>query len=104
MVWFHDQSTARQREIGIRMALGARPDQVVMMILRGAARLALIGTAFGVVAAVASHPFLAGLMPGTRFSNEFAFAPALVYACSLIAALIPALRAARIDPARSLRT
>jgi predicted permease len=96
--------TARQREIGIRMALGARRDQVVMMILRRSARLALIGTAAGLVVAAASHRFLAGLMPGARFSNEFAFAPALVYACSLIAALIPALRAARIDPARSLRT
>ena len=97
--------TARQREIGIRMALGAQPGTVVMMILGagrapGADRNGVWRRRRGRV----RHPFLAGLMPGTRFSNEFAFAPALVHACSLIAALIPALRAARIDPARSLRT
>jgi ABC-type antimicrobial peptide transport system permease subunit len=85
------------------MALGAKPGAVVMMILVRAARLSLIGTAAGVGAALASARFLAALMPGARFSWRVAVAGGLVFACSLAAALIPALRAARIDPARCLR-
>jgi predicted permease len=95
--------TARQREIGIRMALGATPAAVVRMILGRAVRLATIGTALGVVAASASARFLAALMPGAQWSNRFLFASAMVFACSIAAASIPALRAARIDPARCLR-
>jgi putative ABC transport system permease protein len=95
--------TARQREIGIRMALGAKRGQVVRMILARAARLSLIGTGAGILAASAAERFLAGLIPGAQFSNTLVTASALVFACSLISALIPALRAARIDPARCLR-
>jgi predicted permease len=95
--------TARRREIGIRVALGAQPTAVVTMILRRAMLLALIGTAAGAIATSASVRVLSGLLPVTRFSAGFVFAAALIFACSMVAALIPALRAARIDPARSLR-
>lgn len=94
---------ARKREIGIRMALGAQPVTVVRMIVGQAARLALIGTGVGVVAASNAARFLSGLLPVSRFSTGFLFACAMVAACSLIAALIPAFRAARVEPARGLR-
>jgi ABC-type lipoprotein release transport system permease subunit len=73
------------------------------LILARAARLSLIGAGAGMLAASASERFLAGLIPGAQFSNTLVSASALVFACALFAALIPALRAARIDPARCLR-
>ena len=93
---------ARRREIGIRMALGAKPSDVVLMILASAARLALIGTVAGAIAASESTRLLAGLLPGPQWSPRFVVASALVFACSLIAAFVPAMRAARIDPAQCL--
>ncbi len=91
---------SRHREIGIRMALGAQPGAVVRMILARAAWLSSIGIAIGMAGAAASARFLAGLAPGGQFSSRVVFAPALVFACSMVASLIPALRAARIDPAQ----
>jgi hypothetical protein len=93
----------RRRDLAIRMALGAKPGAVLRMVVGRAAFLALIGTATGALGASMSGRFLAGLIPGAHVPARFATGSALVFACSLIAALIPAVRAARVDPAQCLR-
>jgi putative ABC transport system permease protein len=100
----------RRREIGIRAALGANRYAIVTIVLAQGAKLALAGTAAGSAAALAARPCLtrAGL---TNLSGEsadrgigvLALAALIVMMASLAACLIPALRAARVDPAVALR-
>jgi ABC-type antimicrobial peptide transport system permease subunit len=95
----------RRNEIGIRMALGAKPGQVTWMVMREAAPLLLagvaIGTALSLVASRAAGSLLFGLKPNDPLT--------LGAACLLLAAIaagasfIPARRAARLDPMNALR-
>jgi putative ABC transport system permease protein len=95
----------RTREIGVRMTLGARPAQVARSILSRAARPAAAGLALGLVAAIGLTPMLEGLLfnvPPRDWPTLLAVMGFLA-AIAVIACLVPARRAARIDPVVALR-
>jgi predicted permease len=96
----------RTTEVGIRLALGASPMQVLSLVIGQAIRFAAIGITLGAIAALALTPLLAWQLFGIGASDPVTYvsvaaALALTAAC---AALVPARRAMRIDPARTLRT
>jgi putative ABC transport system permease protein len=95
----------RTQEIGIRMALGARASDLVRMVVGNGLRLALAGIAAGVLGALALTRIIAGLLYGVKPTDVTTFiAAALVLlAAVLLAALIPARAAARVDPLVALR-
>ncbi len=97
--------TLRTSEIGIRLALGARRDQVLGLILREGVLLALIGAGLGVGGALGLSRYLAALLygVGTRDPETFV-AAVLALVCAVLAACaIPGRRAAQVDPATALR-
>ena len=95
----------RTREIGVRMALGAQRGSVLTMILRDAAALLVGGIVIGIGAALASASVLKSILFGTTPRDPFVMAGvcAVVAIVGLLAAYIPALRAARVDPMVALR-
>jgi putative ABC transport system permease protein len=97
--------TRRTSEIGVRMAFGARPDQVVRTMLRDAAVPIVIGTVLGVGGALAAtrviESFLFETAPRDPLTLAAVATTLAVSGC--LAALLPALRAAKVDPATSLR-
>ncbi len=97
--------TRRTGEIGVRMALGAQPGEVARLIVSGSMRLALLGAAAGLVAAVISTRVLRGMLYGVEPTNPAAYgaAAAILGAIAALAAYLPARRAARIDPMVALR-
>jgi predicted permease len=98
-------ASLRTREIGIRVALGAVRAQVLQLILRHAGRLAAVGIAFGVFAAGLATGMLEGMLYGVRPLDLISFAGgAIVFgALALVASLIPAWRAASVNPVDALR-
>ena len=96
---------SRRGEIGIRMALGAQRAQVIGMIMREAGRLLAVGTVAGTLLALAATRGAASLLFGLQPRDPLTFATAaLVLALTAGAAgLLPALRAARLDPMVALR-
>ena len=94
---------ARRREIGIRMAIGARGRTIMAMLVIDAMCLAAVGTCAGLALAWFARRELVGFVPGGHDPAAFAFAAVAVLVLSAGASAIPAARAARIDPARSLR-
>jgi predicted permease len=97
--------TQRTREIGIRMAIGASPRDVLRMILLHGLRLTLGGIAFGMLLSFALSRFITGLLFGTSPFDPLVFAAVatLLAAIATIAYLIPARRATVIDPTQALR-
>jgi len=95
----------RTPELGVRLALGAQPGQVVGLVLRSGLRLVLAGIVVGLVGALLATRFMANFLFGIRPADPLSFgAVALILiAVGLAACLWPAWRAARIDPACSLR-
>jgi putative ABC transport system permease protein len=95
----------RTREIGVRLALGAQRGTVLTMVLRQAAMLVAIGMALGLAATLAATPVLQSMLYGTGARNPVVLAGvcALVALTALVAAYLPALRAASVDPMRALR-
>jgi predicted permease len=95
----------RTTEIGVRVALGATPASVMRGVLRDTLVLVVAGIVIGIPAALAAGrllvTFLYGLTP--RDPATLAFATATLLACAALAAALPALRAARIDPNVALR-
>jgi predicted permease len=97
----------RAREIGIRVALGARPPDVVRLILGEGLRVIGFGVALGLVAAALTARALGSLMPlygvGPTDPLTYASVPALLLGVALLAALPPTRRALRLDPNAVLR-
>ncbi len=95
----------RQREIGIRLALGAQSGDVVQMVVRQGARLALVGVAIGVGAALGLMPLMRSLLfrVTAQDPQTFAAVAVLLIFVALLACYIPARRATRIDPLVALR-
>lgn len=95
----------RTREIGIRIALGARPEIIVRQILARAISLAVIGVVFGLAVSLGLMRFVASLVRDVSPYDTLTFALVilLLMLISLAAALIPAVRVARIDPLAALR-
>lgn len=95
----------RRREIGVRMALGARADQILRSVIAQAATV----TGAGIVTGLAGALVLARLMTSLIFDIPpvdpltFAVVPAVLAAVALAAALVPARRAASVNPMRALR-
>ena len=96
----------RTNEIGIRMALGADRGRVVQLVLQGAFRRVAIGLIAGVPLAVGAGRLIASQLYGVSFWDPLALgvAAAALATCALVAALIPATRAASISPMFALRT
>lgn len=101
----------RRREIGIRMALGARKAQVLRLVLREGAALVSAGTVLGFLGAFVlaktlsalTSAFVEALKVGTNDPRLLLGAPLLLAALALLACYIPARRAAKIDPLKALR-
>ena len=96
----------RTREIGIRMALGARPTAVVGMVVSQAIRLAGAGVVLGLAAAYMITEMMAGMLFQVSPTDPWTFVGigALMTITALLAAATPARRAARVDPIVALRT
>jgi predicted permease len=95
----------RTREIGIRIALGARPRDVLELVAGHGLLLTLAGIAVGLIVAVASTRFMSSLLYGISATDPVTVAGAVLVLAvvGLLACLVPARRAARIDPLRALR-
>jgi ABC-type antimicrobial peptide transport system permease subunit len=97
--------TRRRAEIGIRMALGANPGDVLRGVLRETSLLLAAGAALGLPAAFAGGRLIATQLYGVEPGDPAAMiaAAALLVAVALVAAYFPARRAARLDPPVALR-
>ncbi|MBS1799998.1 MAG: ABC transporter permease [Acidobacteria bacterium] len=95
----------RTKEIGVRMALGAKATEVQRMIVRGGMRLALVSVALGLPLALFAAKLTTSLLYGIKPRDvvTFTLVPLLLVAVSLIACWIPSRRASRVDPIVALR-
>ena len=95
----------REREIGIRMALGARSSRILALVVGQGAVLVGAGALIGMGAAAASRPLLESFLYGIAAGDSLSFllAPLVLTAAALVACWFPARRAARVDPVRMLR-
>jgi predicted permease len=95
----------RTQEIGVRMALGARPGRVLGRVLRESVSFAALGIVAGAPLALAGMRLLSGLLYGVKPGDPLVLltSAAFLAAISAVSGFIPALRAARIDPVAALR-
>jgi len=96
----------RMQEIGVRIALGARPRAIVDMIVRQGARLALAGVLPGILLAYAAGRAMQALLAGIEPADAVTFACAigLCVLMTMLGSFVPAVRAVRIDPIAAIRT
>jgi predicted permease len=95
----------RTQEIGIRIAMGAAPGDILRMVLRQGLSVVGVGLAVGLVIALAGTRFMGGLIVGIKSTDPLTFTVVvlLLTAIALFACWIPARRATRIDPLVALR-
>jgi len=95
----------RSHEIGIRMALGAGRGDILKLFLRGGLLLAASGILIGLIIGAAVAPTIASLLYGVHPMDPVVFmvVPSVLLAVALLASLVPALRATRVDPLATLR-
>jgi predicted permease len=98
--------TRRTAEIGVRVAVGAQPRQIVWLILRRVFALAGLGVVAGIPVALAGGPLVESLLFGVRATDPAtaAWAACVMLAVAMAAGLLPALRAAGVSPRRALET
>ena len=98
--------TSRTREMGLRMALGATPRDIVFLIQKMISRWVIFGMAVGLLAELLAQRFIRGLLFGVSSADPAAIVVAVgaLIVAAGIASWRPSLRAARVDPAISLRT
>jgi predicted permease len=96
----------RTREFGIRIAAGAQPRTLLWHVLLEGGRTTAIGIAIGLLLALGAGQILQGMLYGIRSIEPLVLtaAPLILFAASLLASFIPALRATRIDPTITLRS
>jgi putative ABC transport system permease protein len=98
--------TQRSAEIGIRIALGAQREQVLLKVLLDGLRPALFGLALGLVSSVGAARLIRSMLFGTQPLDPgvFAAVSAMLLLVAALACLVPAWRASRLDPMQALRT
>jgi predicted permease len=102
---FATDVTARRKEIGVRLALGADGSRVIGLLMQRALLLSAIGAAVGAVVGLIGARFMAGIVFGVPTSDPWSFAAValLLIAVAALATIIPSLRAARISPLEAIR-
>jgi putative ABC transport system permease protein len=95
----------RVQEVGIRMALGAKPSQVLWLVVRQGLRLALVGVAIGLPLAFLFARLISSMLFGVQATDlaTFAVVPSLLLGVAFVACYIPARRATKVDPLVALR-
>ena len=95
----------RTRELGVRMALGASRAQVALLVLRQGARLAVFGVAIGLAGALLLTRLVHGLLYGVAATDPLTFVgvPIVLTGIALVASLVPARRATRVDPVVAMK-
>jgi ABC-type antimicrobial peptide transport system permease subunit len=97
--------TQRRKEIGIRMALGARPGVVLRMVLREAGGVVAVGLAAGLLGAFALTRLMRGLLYEVNAIDPaiYTIVAMLLAAAAIVASVIPARQAASVDPVSTIR-
>jgi putative ABC transport system permease protein len=95
----------RRQELGIRLALGAKREDILLLILRRGFMLAAVGISIGLVAALLLARLMANLLykVGTYDPETFILAPLTFLSIALVASYLPARRAMKVDPAEALK-
>jgi ABC-type antimicrobial peptide transport system permease subunit len=96
----------RTREFGIRIAIGAQPRVLLWQVLREGGRTTTIGIGIGLLLALGAGQVIQGLLYGVNGIEPVVLvaAPLILLAASLLASVVPALRATRVDPTLALRS
>jgi len=95
----------RTREMGIRLALGAQTGDLLKLVMRHGGKLAAVGVAFGIAAALGMMRLMSSMLYGVSAADPLTFAGVAIFlmAFALAACYLPARRATRVDPMIALR-